>query len=170
MRFSFSLRLFLFGLCLPCVAQTHFCIAGDLDHLTANEVTACKSKMTQVRDTIKHRGAPADWHFVVVCDETGWRDLASFSGANGATLRNAEFNTDRELRWTFLRGSRMDGVHDDAAGGVIAAALKHLPGRSGEPGLENGPHAMPNPQRVIHQPNQELAEAADPMSGISAGQ
>ncbi|MGI4756882.1 MAG: hypothetical protein ACRYGF_08540 [Janthinobacterium lividum] len=170
MRILSSLNLLLLSICLPCVAQTHFCIAGDLDHLTATEVSACKAKMTQVRETIQHRGAPSGWHFVVVCDESGWSDLASFSGKEGAKLRNADFNTDRELHWTFLRGSRMDAENRDAAGTMLAAALSHVPGRTAEPGFENGAHPMPNPQRVIHQPSLEMAEAHDPSADVTAGQ
>ena len=159
MRIPLPLTLAALAVTLPAVAQTHFCIGGDLDHLTKTEVSACQAKMTHVREAVRRRGAPAGWHFVVVCDETGWTDLAGFTGKAASGLRQVDYSTDREMQWTFLRGSRIDADGDEA-GGVLNAALKNLPGRRVEPG--NGPAPMPNPRRTVSVPSLQVAEAHEP--------
>ncbi len=154
MRFPLSLSLALLGATLPAVAQTHFCIGGDLDHLSAQQVSLCQSKMSHVRETVRRRGAPDGWHFVVVCDETGWNDLASFSGKAQGALRTVDYSTDQELHWTFLRGSRLSGEEADSTGSMVAAALKGVPGGR----IENGPVPMPNPRRTVPQPTLQMAD------------
>ena len=63
-----TLNLFaaLLTVALPAVAQTHFCVGGDLDHLSPAEVTSCRAKMTEVREAVRRRGAPSGWHFLIV--------------------------------------------------------------------------------------------------------
>ena len=61
MRFR-NLTLLFLSVSSAALAQTHFCIAGDLDHLNAAQVAECKTKMTNVRDAVKRRGAPSGWH------------------------------------------------------------------------------------------------------------
>lgn len=155
MRFSLPVSLALLAVALPAVAQTHFCIGGDLDHLTQAEVSACQAKMTHVREAVRRRGAPNGWHFVVVCDETGWSDLAGFTGKAAGGLRNVDYNTDRDMQWTFLRGSHIE-TDGDSTGTVLAAALKNLPSRRLEPG--SGPAPMPNPERTVTVPALQVAE------------
>ena len=155
MRFPRSLSLAFLGATLPAVAQTHFCIGGDLDHLSAREVSQCQAKMSHVRETVRRRGAPDGWHFVVVCDETGWGDVAAFSGQTRAALRSVDFSTDQEMHWTFLRGSRFSGGDGDSTGTVVAAALRNVPGGR----IENGPVPMPNPRRTVQQPALQMADA-----------
>lgn len=91
------------------VAQTRFCIGGDLDHLTAFERTACMSKLNQVRITAAKFQTPQDWHFVVVCDEGGWKQYASFSKRAAEDLQDATADTDLEQRTTFFRGDSLTG-------------------------------------------------------------
>lgn len=160
MRFPLSLSFALLGATLPAVAQTHFCIGGDLDHLSSQQVSLCQSKMSHVREAVRRRGAPDGWHVVVVCDETGWSDLASFSGQSQAAMRSVEFSTDQELHWTFLRGSRFSGEEGDSTGGVVTAALKGVPGGR----IENGPVPMPNPRRTVQQPTLQMADAHEPQT------
>lgn len=167
MHFSLPVPLALLALTLPAVAQTHFCIGGDLDHLTQTEVSACQAKMTHVREAVRRRGAPAGWHFVVVCDETGWSDLAGFTGKSAGGLRNVDYSTDRDLQWTFLRGSHIE-AESDGTGTVLAAALKNLPGQRLEPGT--GPAPMPNPERNVSLPALQVAESRDPLTNDAVGQ
>ena len=168
MRVRLPASLLMFAASLPLLAQTHFCIAGDLDHLTQTEVSACHTKMTEVRDAIKRRGAPSGWHFVVVCDEVGWSDYASFSGKAGAHLLQADFQTDRDEHWTFLRGSHLpDG--GQAAAVMLKAALVGVPGRQIEPGVQTEPQPMPNPERTVQVPALQVAEIRVP-DDSAAGQ
>lgn len=167
MRFTFPASLLLLGATLPLVAQTHYCIAGDLDHLTQTEVTACRAKMTHVRDAVKRRGAPSGWHFVVVCDETGWSDYASFTGKAGARLLKAEFDTDRNGHWTFLRGSRIADDDGQTAGAALSIALYGVPGIHPEPGVEAAPQLMPNPERTLQIPALQVAEAHMPDESVT---
>ncbi|MGI4854088.1 MAG: hypothetical protein ACRYF4_08615 [Janthinobacterium lividum] len=158
MHFYRPASLLLFALSLPLLAQTHFCIAGDLDHLTQTEITACHTKMTQVRDEIKRRGAPSGWHFVVVCDESGWSDYASFSGKTDARLKDADFETNRDEHFTFLRGSRIAEDSARAAGVMLKAALLGVPGRQMGSDGGAGPQPMPNPKRTVQVPSLLMAE------------
>ena len=108
------------------VAETHFCVGGDLDGMSAAAVTACQAKLSGVRNAAKLRGVPADWHFVVVCDETGWKDYTSFSQAAGL-LSGASYSTDAQLRWTFLRGSQLNVDQPQTAATMLSMALESVP-------------------------------------------
>src|ERR1700712_3459142 len=125
MRFPLALPLILLS-SSAALAQTHFCVAGDLDHLNAAQVADCKTKMTNVREAVKRRGAPSGWHFVVVCDESGWTDYASFVSTDAPALDEASFHTDRGLHWTFVRGSRMEADSAEGADTLLAVALKGI--------------------------------------------
>ena len=148
MRLHRTLSLVLLSLASSALAQTHFCIAGDLDHLEATQVAACRNKMTSVRDAVKRRGAPSGWHFVVVCDETGWSDYAAFIAPGAPVLADAAFHTDRNQQWTFVRGSRMEDGSVEAADTLLAAALRGVP----TPTVP-----LPNPKRVLREPVLSIA-------------
>ena len=153
MRFPLALPLLL--LSSAALAQTHFCIAGDLDHLNATQVADCKTKMTNVREAVKRRGAPAGWHFVVVCDESGWTDYASYIATGApATLDKAAFHTDPDLHWTFVRGSRIDADRAETADTLLAAALKGVSSPKATP--------MPNPERILREPTLSVASLEPP--------
>ena len=117
------------------VAQTHFCVGGDLDHMTSTDVAACKAKLSGVRDAAKRRGVPAGWHFVVVCDEAGWKDYVSFSKDETGLLSGASYRTDTRLRWTFLRGSQLDANQPQATTTAVSIALENVPNQKSAPGL-----------------------------------
>jgi hypothetical protein len=89
------------------VAQTRFCIGGDLDHLTAFQKTMCMAKLNQVRLTSAKFQTPQDWHFVVVCNEPSWKEYASFSKRTSAELEDASADTDLDQRTTFFRADRL---------------------------------------------------------------
>ncbi len=153
MRISTVAPLILFSLAYPAIAQTHFCIAGDLDHLNATQVTECRTKMTNVRDAVKRHGAPSGWRFVVVCDATGWSDYARFIAPGTASLREAAFHTDEHQRWTFVRGDRID-AGAEAADTLLAVVLRGVTIPKTEP--------MPNPKRVLRQPTLSIASVEPP--------
>ena len=115
------------------VAQTHFCIGGDLDHLSPASLTACQAKMSGVRNAVKQLGAPAGWHFVVVCDDAGWKDYASFSARETGLLSGASYSTDLRLHWTFLRGADLDVEQPQATATVVSMALSSVPMQKSTP-------------------------------------
>ena len=133
------LRLFVgllfLAVSISLVAQTHFCIGGNLDTLSPASIAACQAKMSGVREAVKQRGAPAGWHFVVVCDEAGWKDLASFSAEQSGLLTGASYSTDPRLHWTFLRGSDLDAEQPQATAAVISVALRSVPTQKSTPQL-----------------------------------
>jgi nitroreductase len=94
------------------VAQTRFCIGGDLDHLTAFQKTACLAKLNQVRVASAKFQTPEDWHFVVVCNEPGWKEYAAFSKRTSAELEDASADTNLDQRTTFFRGERLAGAEE----------------------------------------------------------
>ena len=94
------------------VAQTRFCIGGDLDHLTAFQKTMCMAKLNQVRVTSAKFQTPQDWHFVVVCNEPSWKEYAAFSRRTSAELEDASADTDLDHRTTFFRGDRLTGAEE----------------------------------------------------------
>lgn len=144
---------------LPAVAQTHFCMGGDLDHLTPAEMTSCRAKMTDVREAVRRRGAPSGWHFMVVCDESGWQDVAALTGRDQAQLQLADYNTDRTLQMTFIRGSRLVEADSHVAGTLLNAALEGVPGRFARPGIDATPGPIPNVQRTVELPALQIADA-----------
>lgn len=143
-------------------AQTHYCIGGDLDHLSQAEVTTCKAKMTAVREAVKRRGAPSGWHFMVVCDESGWQDVAALTGRSAAHLKTVAFDTDQALQVTFLRGSRMGDDSDNAPAAMLNAALEGVPGRYARPGIDATPAPIPNVERTRETPTLLMADVREP--------
>ena len=89
--------------CTFAVAQTRYCIGGDLDHLSATEKAACNTTMEAVRSAASSLHAPDGWHFVVVCGEEGWKNYAAFSTTGATDLETAAADTDRDQQTTFLR-------------------------------------------------------------------
>lgn len=154
MRLRRTLPALLLSLATAALAQTHFCIAGDLDKLSSTEVAACKTKMTNVRDAVKRRGAPSGWHFVVVCDESGWSDYARFIAPGAPALGRVAFHTDGNQHWTLVRGSRMDADSAEAADTLLAVALKGVASPKAAP--------MPNPKRILPEPTLSIASVEPP--------
>lgn len=92
---------------LPAVAQMRVCMGGNLDTLSAAERRGCEEQVARARTAADDAHAPADWHFVVVCGEDGWKDYMAFSNTGESTLANASADTDVANKTTFLRGTRM---------------------------------------------------------------
>ena len=90
------------------VAQTRFCIGGDLDHITAADRAACSTTMQAVRAEASRLHAPDDWHFVVVCGEQGWTQYTAFSSRGAEALNGAAADTDLEEHTTYLRESSLN--------------------------------------------------------------
>lgn len=158
-----TLNLFaaLLTLALPAIAQTHFCVGGDLDHLSPAEVTSCRAKMTEVREAVRRRGAPSGWHFLIVCDESSWHDVAALTGQATAALRNVDFHTDREQQVTFIRGSHV-AEQDGTAARLLQAALEGVPGRFSQPGIGVTPAPIPKVERKRDVPTLQIADAHQP--------
>ena len=104
---SLSLALAATLLSVPAIAQTRFCIGGDLDHLSASDRADCSATMQAVRFAAASMHAPNDWHFVVVCGEEGWKNYAAFSTHSEAVLEDAAADTDREQHTTYFREDRL---------------------------------------------------------------
>lgn len=146
---------------LPAVAQTHYCMGGDLDHLSPVEMSSCRAKMTEVRDAVRRRGAPSGWRFLVVCDEGSWNDVAELTGKAAATLQNVDFQTDRAMQVTFIRGSHV-AEQDGTAARLLNAALDGVPGRFTQPGIGVTPAPIPNVQPKREVPTLQIADAHQP--------
>lgn len=115
-------------LCLSVAAfpQSKFCIGGELEKLTPTEVSACKAKAASLQREVRLVGAPDNWHYVLICDEAGWNDYAAFTGtAHAAMLDKAEV-TDKDMRFTFVRGSRVSDSWQSLQW-VLASAKKEMP-------------------------------------------
>lgn len=89
------------------VAQTRYCIGGDLDHLSSTERSACNATMQAVRAAATSMHAPEGWHFVVVCGEGGWKSYTAFSSRGEAALETAAADTDLTQGTTYLREDRL---------------------------------------------------------------
>lgn len=93
-------------LCASSVAQTRFCMGGDLAHLSAAEKASCSAKLQAVKTAAASFHVPDDWHFIMVCGEDSWKDYTAF--AMNDTLMTASADTHFEQHETFLRGDRFD--------------------------------------------------------------
>ncbi len=109
---SFSLKalgsaLFTMLICLPAVAQTRYCLGGDLDHLSAAERASCNAARDMVKTTATRLHAPENWHFVIVCGEQGWKDYTAVAQREEVALENSAADTDLDQHVTYLRQSRL---------------------------------------------------------------
>jgi len=102
-------------------------MGGNLDTLSSAERRGCEEQVARARVAADDAHAPADWHFVVVCGEDGWKDYMAFSAAGQAVLANASADTDAANKTTFLRGTRL--ITTDASNKVMAEAF-HIPSNS----------------------------------------
>lgn len=94
-------------LCVPAVAQTRFCLGGDLEHLSSAERTACNATLQAVRSAASSLHAPEGWHFVVVCGEEGWKQYAAFSPRGEDAVADVAADTNLDEGTTFLREDRL---------------------------------------------------------------
>lgn len=95
------------------------CMGGDVQQLTAPQLQACQTLVQQVREAAAKYHTPA-WHFIVVCDENGWKDYAAFSETPAEALQNASADTNLALHTTFFRGSRL---HASLADNVLETEM-----------------------------------------------
>jgi hypothetical protein len=107
---------------LPACAQVKVCMGGNLDGLTASQKSVCEDQVRMTRQAATATNAPADWHFVVVCDEDGWKDYTAFAQQDGASLQAASADTNFAERTTFLRGARM--TSENASFQVVAESFR----------------------------------------------
>lgn len=112
--------------CLPAVAQTRFCIGGDLDALTAAERASCSAAKDMVKATAVHLQAPDNWHFVIVCGEQGWKDYTAVAQRGQVALEDAAADTDLDQHVTYLRESQMRDVRTHQLQRVVAHELASI--------------------------------------------
>jgi hypothetical protein len=93
--------------CASALAQTRFCLGGDLEHLSAAQKASCSAKMQAVKEVTRSLHAPEDWHFVVVCGEQGWQNYTAFYAQESQALAETIADTHLSSRETFLRESRL---------------------------------------------------------------
>ena len=89
------------------VAQTRFCIGGDLDRLSAGERASCNAAKDTVKLTATRLHAPEDWHFVIVCGEGGWKEYTAVAQRGEVALNDSDADTDLDQHVTYLRESRL---------------------------------------------------------------
>ncbi len=145
MRFPLATTLVLLALETSAVAQTKFCIAGNLDDLTPAQISSCQAKSSGLKAEARLHGTPDNWHFVVVCDEAGWDAYASFAGNNVKEIKAAAENTDRALRFTFVRGSSLEEGNTHDLDLVLASVNKDMPGTQVVRPIPSARPATPRP-------------------------
>lgn len=108
------------------VAQTRFCMGGDLDHLTQTDRAACSATVQAVRTAASSMHAPDGWHFVVVCGEEGWKSYAAFSTHSEDVLENASADTNREEQTTYFREDRLHTPQAHSLQRVVAHEMASI--------------------------------------------
>ncbi len=108
------------------VAQTRYCIGGDLDHLSAAERASCSAAKDLVKGTATRLHAPEDWHFIVVCGEEGWKDYTAVAQRGNVALEDSAADTDLTLRVTYLRESRLRAPQPQELQRVVAHELASI--------------------------------------------
>ncbi len=103
-------------------------MAGNVEHFSATELQTCQTLVRHVRETAVKYRTPS-WHFIVVCDESGWKDYAAFSSTSARALENESADTNLALHTTFLRGSRLLPTLNDA---VLISAMTAIVNESSE--------------------------------------
>jgi hypothetical protein len=119
MRRLLAIAVFCFS--LPAIAQMKICMGGNLDAMSPADTRVCENQVRMAREAGVSAKAPADWHFVVVCGEDGWKDYMAFSAHPESQLRTAGADTDFANKTTFLRGTRITSV--EASNQVMAEAF-----------------------------------------------
>ncbi len=112
--------------CIPAVAQTRYCIGGDLTALSAPERASCNATKEMVRATATRLNAPKDWHFVIVCGEQGWKDYTAVAQRGEVALDDSAADTDLDEHVTYLRESRMRGPQTHELQRVVAHELASI--------------------------------------------
>ena len=110
-------------LMLSAVAEGRFCIGGNIEQMNPAAVQICQQDLRQLRAVAQQQNSP-DWHYVLVCDEQGWRDYAAFSDNGPETLQNAAFDTNLSQRTTFVRGSRLHGALNQMFSAEVARIVR----------------------------------------------
>lgn len=104
-------------------AEPRFCMGGNLDQLNAAQQATCKQQLAQMKAVAAAQNSP-DWHYVLVCDEQGWKDYAAFSVTSPEKLMNVSADTNVSQKTTFVRGSRMNGSLDQVFGAEVASIAR----------------------------------------------
>jgi hypothetical protein len=86
----------------------------------------CREEAQLFTRTLTRYPRPESWHWVVICDEAGWRRFLRLSGRDEHAAIYA--STDLRGRSTYLRGSKLLYPNDLMVDpdGVIAHELAHI--------------------------------------------
>jgi hypothetical protein len=117
-----------------CPAENRLCVGGDVEKLSALEQKLCKDQIQEARILIRQHARVSDWHFVVVCGETSWRELSEFSHGSEDFLLKAAADTNEEERTTYLRGAML--TEDSLRDPKLIATIANLGSKpASEPGV-----------------------------------
>lgn len=86
----------------------------------------CRDEAHMFAESLVRYPRPASWHWVLLCDEAGWRRFLRLSGRQGGEAIYA--STDLEARTTYLRGAKLFNLSDfgAAADDVVGHELAHI--------------------------------------------
>ena len=102
------------------VAQVRFCVGGTLNTMSQAQRSACNAKLQAVRRLAVALHAPDDWHFVLVCGETGWEEYSAYATGDATALASLGAKTDIDERETFLRDRSLDSAELTSLQGIVA--------------------------------------------------
>ena len=86
----------------------------------------CRGEAAILARSLARFPPPGSWHWVLVCDEAGWRRFLALSGRPGRDEIVA--STDLAARTTYLRGARLTrpGSFQAQPDDVISHELAHI--------------------------------------------
>jgi hypothetical protein len=120
----------------------------------------CREEAHRFAESLVHYPRPASWHWVLLCDEAGWRRFLRLSGRPEGEAIYA--STDLEARTTYLRGAKLFNLSDfgAAADEVVAHELAHIRlSSSDEAAAEGLAHGW---QRSFRQHASDTAKGGSP--------
>ncbi|MBS1815529.1 MAG: hypothetical protein JSS87_11685 [Acidobacteria bacterium] len=110
-------------LMLPSRAESRFCIGGNVTQMSQGQIEICRQQLQHMRLIVRRQNAP-DWHYVLVCDEQGWKDYAIFSSTDAKLLQQATTDTDMIQHTTFVRASRLNTTLDQVFSAEVASIVR----------------------------------------------
>ncbi len=102
------------------VAQSRFCVGGDLAQLSPAQRRACDTKLQAVRRVATALHVPDEWHFVLVCGDEGWKDYSAAFHGGPDVLETRTADTNVEEHETFFRESKLDPQDSQTFLGIVA--------------------------------------------------
>ena len=88
-------------------AENRFCLGGETAHLDAAGKQACAAQIKSAQKLVSQHPGVDNWHFVVVCGESGWSEYSLFAHDSASSLREASLDISYTDRTIYLRGDRL---------------------------------------------------------------